>query len=79
MSKHTGSAGERIWRIGEWMTVFGTIAWAFWWAGRRWRPPVRRQSRPTVDAPVPPMYLPNNQDADGGVDFERARRRRHVD
>jgi hypothetical protein len=79
MAKQTSSAGERVWRIGEWLTVFGSMAWGLWWAARRWRPTVRTQPRSTVDAPVPPIYWSNSEDADGGGDFDRARRRRHVD
>jgi len=79
MSKHISSQGEKVWRIGEWMTVFGAMVGAFWWAARRWRPTVRRQPRSAVDAPPPPTYFPNSEDADGGAAFERARRRRHVD
>ena len=36
MSKHTGSAVERLWRIGEWLAVFGTMVGGLWWAKRRW-------------------------------------------
>ncbi len=78
MSKHT-SQGDKVWRIGEWMTVFGAMVGAFWWAGRRWRPSARRQPRSAVDGPVLPTYLPNSEDPDGGAAFERARRRRHID